>query len=172
MSTNQTPQRKDAIVEVTGVFTEPDPQGEVIAALCEHIAREAHEGAKRLNGEDYIVHPEAMVSMTNDPKAQALRWIHDVLEDTDVTVEELLHLGVPKDIVEDAVVITKLAGEEYAAYILRVATTGSIRALEAKLSDLAHNLSTLPASYKDRRGKYQLAEIVISDYRNRRLKGS
>jgi hypothetical protein len=47
--------------------------------------------------------------------------LHDTLEDTELTVEEMYQAGVPRDVVEAVVVLTRRAGESYAAYMARVA---------------------------------------------------
>jgi len=69
--------------------------------------------------------------------------LHDVLEDTPLTAEDLLALGYHRDIVADIVTLTIREGESYTTYLDRLIATGSIRVLRTKLADNADN--TCPA---------------------------
>ena len=53
------------------------------------IAREAHKGQKDKAGEDYIFHPVTVALLCDGAKAKAVALLHDTIEDTDVTYEEI-----------------------------------------------------------------------------------
>jgi len=107
-------------------------------------ARDAHKGQKRHTGEDYITHPEAVAKMVAERPVpveyQIVAWLHDVVEDTDLTLE-VLHEYYPPKIVQAIDAITKRDGEEYTDYLDRV--YHNEMALEVKICDIKHNLSTL-----------------------------
>ena len=66
--------------------------------------------------------------------------LHDVMEDKNISKEELLDIGFPLDIVNDIKVLTKEEKGNYNSYIDKIIKEGSKRALEVKLADLKHNI--------------------------------
>ena len=121
------------------------------------IATAAHAGQKRWGGEDYITHPIAVAESLDFEEGQILGLLHDVLEDTKVTSNELAD-EFGEDIVFKLMVLTKQEGEEYYSYIQRVAAGPHI-CPHVKLADLEHNLRDLkPGPRKD---KYQLARLYL-----------
>ncbi|MBO7151547.1 MAG: bifunctional (p)ppGpp synthetase/guanosine-3',5'-bis(diphosphate) 3'-pyrophosphohydrolase, partial [Clostridia bacterium] len=72
----------------------PDHYGEIKKAYA--FATEAHKGQKRSSGEDYIIHPCAVVEILADfgfdSSTVIAAFLHDVLEDTSVTADELKEL--------------------------------------------------------------------------------
>ena len=75
----------------------------------------------------------------NGFRAQAAAVLHDVLEDTEVTAEELGAAGLPVDVVDAAVALTHRPGQSYERYVEQVACNAIAR--EVKLADLADNLA-------------------------------
>jgi len=136
--------------------------------LAEEIARAAHEGQKRWSGQPYITHPEAMVKALKEKyefhsdvhDIMAIAWLHDVLEDTDVTAQDLLDKGIHKDVVFSVIALTKKPNEEYLYYLDRI--INDIYAPTVKMADLEHNLSDLKKG--TRRDKYMLAHYIIKGY--------
>lgn len=86
--------------------------------------------------EPYTLHLE-YVAMRVPLAMQPVAWLHDVVEDTDVTIDEVRErFG---DVVADAVdCITKRKGEEYGDYLVRVKSNPLAR--EVKIIDLLHNM--------------------------------
>lgn len=64
--------------------------------------------------------------------------MHDILEDTDTTPQELLDFGIEPEIVEAIIILTKKDNENYMDYIKRVAENSLAR--NVKMSDLKHNM--------------------------------
>lgn len=64
--------------------------------------------------------------------------LHDILEDTDCTVDDLYALGCDQEIVDDVVILTKPKQERYVDYIKRVNTNNIARLV--KIYDLQHNM--------------------------------
>lgn len=148
--------------------------------LARAIATKAHAGQKRRDGKDYITHPTAVADLlTNDfynfilkndpakgscfsaaPHVIAAAFLHDVVEDTSVTLEDLRSAGVSEMTIEIVDICTKRAGETYFDFIMRINETRHTGAKAVKLADLRHNMSDLKeGTLKD---KYRFAEYQLS----------
>lgn len=118
------------------------------AALAEQIATYAHDGQKRQHNseEDFLEHPRRIVSMI-DPTADnytakaCVAWLHDVLEDTEVTPQELLDAGLPSNIVDAVIAITHLDNEPRTSYYDRILKNHL--ATQIKILDMLDNLTTI-----------------------------
>jgi len=118
------------------------------------IATEAHKGQCRWGGEPYIIHPRFVAAMVEKPEEKVVAWLHDVVEDTDITLDNLAEYVVFEDYHLDAIdAITKRDGEEYDEYIERVARDPI--ATEVKIADMTHNLTC--GTKGSMRDKYRLA---------------
>ncbi len=132
--------------------------------LAARIATEAHEGQTRWDKETpYISHPAAVArKLIKDGYSEdfvATAWLHDVLEDTDVTERHLLEQGVDPYIVSAVVVLTKLEGMSYLNYILKISTHPIAR--EVKMADIRHNMSCFISSKGSLYHKYELALYIL-----------
>ncbi|GAA3691066.1 HD domain-containing protein [Yimella lutea] len=88
------------------------------------FARAAHAGQTDKLGRDYCeehLAPIAAKLADVGPEAEIAAWLHDVLEDTSVTVDQLRELGVPETVVAAVVSVSKREGEPYDALIARAA---------------------------------------------------
>lgn len=102
------------------------------------IAVKAHKGHRDRYGQPYILHPlRVMMRMnTEDEKVTAL--LHDVIEDTDTTMDDLRKKGFPENILTGIDCMTKREGEPYDEYIKR-AESNPI-SLKVKIADLEDNM--------------------------------
>ncbi|GED72878.1 hypothetical protein BRE01_65800 [Brevibacillus reuszeri] len=101
------------------------------------IATEAHAGQVDKGGSPYILHPLRIMLRMRTEDTMIAAVLHDVLEDTDVTVEDLKKAGISEAVIEGVVALTKQAGETYTDFIRR-AKCNSI-AKTVKLADLEDN---------------------------------
>ncbi len=119
------------------------------------FAKQAHEGQKRSSGEDYIIHPCAVVEILADfgfdSSTVIAAFLHDVLEDTQVTYDELKE-NFGEEICELVEGVTKLDKlrflnkEEAQAENFRkifVAMAKDLRVIIIKLADRLHNMRSL-----------------------------
>lgn len=88
--------------------------------IAETIARRAHTGQQDKVGVDYIEHParvaERVRQYSEVAEAVAAAWLHDVLEDTPVTAEDLREAGVPDDVIIAVELLTKHQGQSLEDY--------------------------------------------------------
>ena len=107
------------------------------------IAKLAHEGQVDKAGNAYFTHPEAVAAMLDNPEAKAVGYLHDTVEDTEVTLEQIREIF--GDRIADAVArMTHEDGVPYMEYVEEIGKDPLAR--EVKLADLAHNmdLSRIP----------------------------
>lgn len=130
-----------------------------IVEQAEQIARQAHKGQTRWGGEPYIIHPQAVAESVYSETEKAAAWLHDVLEDTQVT-KEVLHLqSIPEAVIHIVELLTRRKDETYFDHIIKLIKSENQRAINVKLADLQNNISTLKeGSLKD---KYRLAHYIL-----------
>ena len=122
----------------------------------EQIAREAHTGQKDKAGNDYIGHVERVAAGVDGEDARAVAWLHDVLEDTDVTCCDLARAGIPQRIIDAVKVLTRDKCDTYDTYIGLVLSAHDPLALAVKLADLNDHL-TNPGCPDRLRPRYEKA---------------
>lgn len=111
-----------------------------IIDLCLEIAIKAHKGQKDLDGNPVILHPLTVGLMGKTPQEQCAGFLHDVVEDTPYTFDDLLRMGVSAEIVDALRLLTHDDSEPYLDYVRRIAESGNATAISVKLNDLHHNL--------------------------------
>ena len=104
------------------------------------IAIDAHEGQKDLDGKPVILHPLTVGLAGKDRQEMIAGFLHDVVEDTDVTFDALLEQGVDEGIVDALRLLTHDKGTDYYDYVKRIIDSGNPIALAVKRNDLTHNL--------------------------------
>jgi (p)ppGpp synthase/HD superfamily hydrolase len=102
------------------------------------IAVQAHAGQKDKSGAAYIFHPIRVMMRCTTPEAMIVGLLHDVVEDTPVTFEELEAEGFPPDVMAALRLLTHASEVPYEDYIQQVKTHPI--ATEAKLADLEDNM--------------------------------
>jgi hypothetical protein len=105
--------------------------------LALQIAVRAHAGQKDKSGEPYIFHPLRVMHRCTTPRAKIVALLHDTVEDTDVTFEDLESEGFPKEVLDTLRVVTHETGVGYDDYI-----NGLMHdpiAVEVKIADLDDN---------------------------------
>lgn len=124
------------------IETLPVEQQDVIVAQCTAIT--AHSGFfRRDEVTPYIKHVEAVVSrVAGDPVAEAVAWLHDVIEDTGVTADDLRGMGLPGHLVDMTVIMTKSDGVPYGVYLTEVKNNLTTR--KVKIADILSNLADKP----------------------------
>lgn len=101
------------------------------------LAKKAHLGQKDKGGNDYIEHPKAVASMMDTDIEKVVAYLHDVVEDTNISFDDLKEYGFPNQIIEALKALTKQKNESYDVYIDRVIRNPIAK--KVKLADMKHN---------------------------------
>ena len=130
------------------------------------LAYRAHEGQKDRSGLPYILHPIHLAEQMTTEDSCVVAMLHDVLEDTDMTEEDLREDGFTERQIEAVKLLTRTEEEDYFEYVRRIRENDL--ACAVKLADLAHNMdrTRLPEySEKDeaRYEKYQKAVQILTE---------
>jgi GTP pyrophosphokinase/guanosine-3',5'-bis(diphosphate) 3'-pyrophosphohydrolase len=137
------------------------------------VARDAHDGQMRSSGDPYITHPVAvamnLAQMNLDHETLMAALLHDVIEDTPVTKDELAELfgHTVAELVEGVSKLDKLKfdnKEEMQAENFRkmvLAMVQDIRVILIKLADRTHNMRTLGALRPDKRRRIARETLEI-----------
>lgn len=105
------------------------------------IASSAHLGQTDRSGKPYILHPlRIMFNMTSED-AKIAAVLHDVVEDTDWTLDQLAEAGFSSTVVSTVDLLTHDDETEYFDYVKRLSV--SAIAIEVKLGDLTDNMNIL-----------------------------
>jgi (p)ppGpp synthase/HD superfamily hydrolase len=131
------------------------------------VARRAHEGQLDKSGRPYIAHPLRVMGKLRDEHERMAAVLHDVVEDTTVTLADLTEAGCPAEVVAAVAAISKQPGEDQAAYLARVSANPIARAV--KRADIADNMSPErlsrldPATQQRLQAKYESALRQLGD---------
>lgn len=140
-----------------------------------NFAKEAHKGVRRLSGEPYIMHPIAVAQIACEEIGLGSTGIcsallHDVVEDTDYTVEDISNIFGPK-IAQIVDGLTKISGgifgdkasvqaESFKKLLLTM--SDDIRVILIKISDRLHNMRTLGSQRPSK--QYKIAGETLYIY--------
>jgi len=140
------------------------------------LAEKAHKGQTDKAGQSYFMHPQAVSEIVCNMifnwygdcesyeefflKAEIVSLLHDVIEDTSMTAEDLQNQGVPYDCIEAIKALTKIDGENYFDYLTKIKSNRL--ATIVKIADMTHNsdlsrLTNITPEDVLRREKYQNA---------------
>ncbi|MEJ2219546.1 MAG: bifunctional (p)ppGpp synthetase/guanosine-3',5'-bis(diphosphate) 3'-pyrophosphohydrolase [Desulfobacterales bacterium] len=150
----------------------PDADLDTIERAYIYSAR-VHEGQVRLSGEPYLSHPlevaGILAGMKLDPESVAAALLHDVIEDTPATPEEIEALFGP-EVLHIVSGVSKLSSLSFGTSQARqaesirkmfLAMADDIRVILIKLADRLHNMRTLQFHSADKRKKIALETIDI-----------
>jgi (p)ppGpp synthase/HD superfamily hydrolase len=102
------------------------------------FATEAHRGQVDRAGNPYILHPLRLMCNVNSDTERFIALLHDVIEDTDYTVDDLRQRGYSEEIVEAVDCLTRRNDETYEEFIQRIKPNPLAR--RVKLADLRDNM--------------------------------
>jgi (p)ppGpp synthase/HD superfamily hydrolase len=112
------------------------------------IAYNAHKGQVDKSGKDYINHPLTVASYCKSEDERIVALLHDVVEDTNITLEDLSKI-FDKKIIDALSLLTHSDDEPYMEYVAKIKENKLAR--NVKIADLTHNmdLSRLENPTKD-----------------------
>jgi len=105
------------------------------------LALKAHWGQAQRNGAPYILHSLYVMQQVKGEVRQTAAVLHDVLEDSSMTLDDLRAEGFSEQVVSLVDALSRRAEETYEQYIHRLAKSPA--AIPIKLADLRHNMDAL-----------------------------
>ena len=99
-------------------------------------AERLHKGQTEKNGKPYVGHPARVAGRMNSPEEQVVGWLHDTVEDTEMTLEGIEE-GFGPETAAAVDAISRRDGEEWDDYLRRVKQNPIAR--QVKISDLIDN---------------------------------
>jgi (p)ppGpp synthase/HD superfamily hydrolase len=114
---------------------------------AKEIATKAHQGQTRWDGSPYITHPirvaEKVAQLWPDnEKLKIAAILHDVVEDTNLTCEDLKNYSIPLDVIHAINLLTRKNNKSYKSFILRLLSDNIAR--RTKIADIYDNISDAP----------------------------
>ena len=127
---------------------------------------EAHKDQLDKSGMPYVFHPFHLAEQMTDEAACVVALLHDVIEDTAYTPDDLREMGFSEEVVAAICLMTHRDGVDYMDYVAQIKTNPIARAV--KLADLRHNsdvtrLDKVTAWDKKRVKKYRKAIELLED---------
>ncbi len=140
--------------------------------LAAAVAYEAHLGQVDKAGVEYINHPMGVMDLVQGHDTKLLAIIHDVVEDSPTTFEDLLEMGCPTHIIDALRLVTHEPDFDgsHAAYfrkIQKIAGSGNQLAIDLKFADLTHNTNVTRINGNPterdytRWAKYEISKAIL-----------
>jgi len=131
-----------------------------------HIAYEAHRGMPDVPGVPYIFHPIHLAEQMDDEISCTAALLHDVVEQTDVTMEDLRNAGFPLKVTAAVGLLTHDPDVDYFDYVRAI--KDNTVAKKVKLADLEHNSDLSRWDHLDeqdieRNRKYARAKAILTE---------
>ena len=124
------------------------------------LCYEAHQGQTDKSGIPYVFHPIHVAEQMTDEQTTIVALLHDVIEDTDYTLQDFEKMGFERPALDALALMTHKKGVPYLEYVAKLKDNPIARAV--KLADLRHNsdasrLDTVDEKTKSRLEKYKAA---------------
>ena len=127
---------------------------------------EAHKDQQDKSGLPYVFHPFHLAEQMDTEETVCVALLHDVVEDTDYTLEDLIAMGFPKPVTEALALMTHDENVPYLDYVAKLKDNPIAR--QVKLADLKHNsdltrLDSVDEKALERVEKYRKAmELLLN----------
>ena len=130
---------------------------------------DAHRDQTDKTGMPYVFHPFHLAEQMKDEATTCVALLHDVVEDSDMTLEGLREAGFPEQIVEAVGMMTHAPDVPYMDYVRAIKKNPIAAAV--KLADLTHNSDPTRLEHIDewaekRMEKYRAAIAILTDNKN------
>lgn len=128
------------------------------------ISFDAHKNQVDKGGMPYVYHPFHLAEQLDDELSTCVALLHDVVEDTDITLDELKSNGFPDEVIEALSLMTHRDNVPYLDYVRAMKDNPIAR--KVKLADLAHNsdltrLDKVDDKAIERINKYKQAVLIL-----------
>ena len=138
------------------------PKTKMALKLC----FEAHKEQVDKSGMPYVFHPFHLAEQMNTEETTIVALLHDLVEDTDYTIEDLIDMGFDKSITDAIALMTHADNVAYMDYVRAIKDNPIAKTV--KLADLKHNsdltrLETVDEKALSRREKYLKAIAIVQE---------
>ena len=138
------------------------PKTKMALKLC----FEAHKEQVDKSGMPYVFHPFHLAEQMNTEETTIVALLHDLVEDTDYTIEDLVDMGFDKSITDAIALMTHADNVAYMDYVRAIKDNPIAKTV--KLADLNHNsdltrLETVDEKALSRREKYLKAIAILQE---------
>ena len=128
------------------------------------ISFAAHKDQVDKSGMPYVYHPFHLAEQMNDENSTCVALLHDVVEDTDISLDDLASDGFPAEVIEALTLMTHNDNVPYMDYVRKIKTNPI--AAKVKLADLEHNsdltrLDLVDDAALERADKYRRAIFLL-----------
>ena len=125
---------------------------------------DAHKDQVDKSGMPYVFHPFHLAEQMTTEETVVVALLHDLVEDTDYTLEDLTAMGFPGEITDAIALMTHAEDVDYMDYVRKIKTNPIAKAV--KLADLKHNSDITRLDIVDekallRREKYLQAMAIL-----------
>ena len=130
------------------------------------LSFEAHKNQVDKSGMPYVYHPFHLAEQMTTEETVIVALLHDVVEDTDYSLDDLKTMGFPEKVIEALALMTHDKSVPYMEYVAKIKDNPIARAV--KLADLKHNsdltrLDNADQKAIDRVNKYKEAIMVLTE---------
>lgn len=130
------------------------------------LSFEAHKDQLDKSGIPYVYHPFHLAEQMNTEETVVVALLHDVVEDTDYTIQDMIEMGFPQSVTDALTLMTHGKNIPYLEYVVRLKENPIAR--EVKLADLRHNsdvsrLDAVDEKTMERLEKYQMAIAILCE---------
>lgn len=130
------------------------------------LCYEAHSGQLDRSGVPYVFHPIHLAEQMTDEDTTIVALLHDVVEDTPYTIQDLERMGFTEEVTQAISLMTHADGVPYLDYVAKIKENPVARAV--KLADLAHNSDTSRLDAVDEKArarveKYRAAIALLNE---------
>lgn len=130
------------------------------------LAYDAHHGQTDRSGIPYIFHPARVAAGFTDEATACVAWLHDVVEDTDITIQDIRLAGFGEAICDALLLMTHDKAVPYMDYVRAIKGNPIARAV--KMADLQDNMDasrliTIDEAAEKRLEKYREAYRILSE---------
>ena len=130
------------------------------------LSFDSHKNQTDKTGMPYVFHPFHLAESMDDEISTVCALLHDVVEDTDTTFEDLSQMGFPTEVIEVLTLLTHTENVPYMDYVREIAKNPT--ATKVKIADLKHNSDTTRLDVVDewaikRNEKYAEALRILTE---------
>ena len=131
-----------------------------------NLCFEAHKEQRDKSGMPYVFHPFLLAEQMKTEETTIVALLHDLVEDTDYTIEDLINMGFDKSVTDAIALMTHADNVDYMDYVGMIKENPIAKTV--KLADLRHNcdltrLDTIDEKALRRKEKYQKAIALLEE---------